>query len=109
METNHLLDLQLDAESNSYLSETAKWAKFISIAGFVICGILAIVGIFMASLMGNMPGIGIGEGLAPFITTLFLLIVALYFFPCFYLFRFAKNMKMGLQAGDSFQLQESFK
>ncbi|KYP15029.1 DUF5362 family protein [Flavihumibacter sp. CACIAM 22H1] len=116
METpqTNLFDLQVDGISSSYLAETAKWAKFLSIIGFIVCGILVLAGIFMGSIlsdlssMGGNPGVFAGGG-SIFISILYVAMSALYFFPCLYLYRFAVAMKTALQANDALQLQTSFK
>lgn len=113
METrqNNLFELQIDELSNSYLMETAKWAKFLSILGFVLLGLMLLAGISLAFSFGALLSgsgrselaktIGVGVG--------YILVCSLYFFPCLYLYRFASNMKIALQAGESIQLQTSFK
>ncbi len=36
--------LQVDSGNTAYLAEAAKWAKFLSIIGFITCGLLLLTG-----------------------------------------------------------------
>ncbi|HEV3323949.1 MAG TPA: hypothetical protein VG052_00040, partial [Puia sp.] len=75
-----LFELSIDHESHSHLSETARWAKFLAIVGFVSCGIIVIVSFFIGSILassafsayGNTGGLGAIGG--AFITALYLII-----------------------------------
>ena len=107
-----LFDLHVDQESSSYLGETAKWAKFMSILGFIFCGLIVLVGLFAASFlsatMGKFGGEGspLGGAALSFIYILFSLV---YFFPCLFLFNFASKMQVALRNNDQQQLTQSFK
>lgn len=111
MENNDssLFELQIDQQVSSYLSETAKWGKFLAIMGFIGCGILVLVGIFAGSLMASLSSI---EGAAigtSFLMVIYILLALLYFFPCLYLFNFASKMQKAIRSNDQIQLTESFK
>lgn len=113
MESNQNLlnsDLQIDQSSHIYLSETARWANFLSIVGFVLSVILAIAGLFMgvflgstSSTYGNSSFIGAG-----FAAVFYLIIAALYFVMSLFLYRFASKMKMALYTNDQETLNNSF-
>jgi len=104
--------LVISTEIKSYLKETAKWAKFFAIIGFVMMALMVVVGLtmgtFMASMMptSEIPGANMGAG---FFTVYFIAIAALYFFPFFYLYKFANNMKQALASDDQEALSISFK
>jgi hypothetical protein len=89
-----IFNLEVDEIAKSHLLETARWGKFLAIVGFVFIGLMVIFGLFTGlaassfSSGGLLGGIG-GVGLL----LLYLLIAALYFYPCFALFKFATNMK----------------
>ena len=111
----NLFDLQIDPFTSNHLSEAAKWAKFLAIIGFIVCGIMALMGLFAGTFMGtflssgsgvDMPGAGAAAGIAA--TVFLLLFVLLYFFPCLYLFRFATRMQRALRTNDQQQLVSSF-
>jgi hypothetical protein len=114
MDTNENLlntELQIDTASHAYLAETAKWANFLSIVGFVLSALLAILAVFAGSAISNLgsmygngsPMIGAGA-----ITVIYLLIAILYFFMSLYLNRFASKMKTALYSNDQDSLSNSF-
>lgn len=120
METSYPLDdnfttggVNLTAEIKSYLYETAKWGKFLSIVGFVMIGLFAIIMLFVVfaggALMsefgeaGAMAGAGMG-----FTVVFYMLILGLYLFPTLYLYRFSTKMKIALDSNDQQNLSESF-
>lgn len=113
MDSNNqnLFDLQIDQPVSSYLSETAKWAKFLAIVGFVFCGLFALLAIFAGTFMSTAFGAVGGNGGATgiFVTLLYLAIAAIYFFPCLFLFHFANKMLRALRQNDQLYLTDSFK
>lgn len=116
METpqTNLFELQIDGLSTGYLAETAKWAKFLSIVGFVVCAIMLLAGIFMGTVMGSLSSMGGAAGTfagagSVFISIFYVAIAALYFFPCLYLYRFSIAMKTAIQTNEPIQLQASFR
>jgi len=102
--------LNLDATSVSYIKETAKWAKFLSILGFIGVGFMVIAAIGMATFMSGfmsempnaMPGMGVLMGV------MYLAFAALYFFPTLYLYRYATNSKIAIEKNDQTLLTDSF-
>lgn len=110
MENNEsLFELQIDQPVTNYLSETAKWGKFIGIMGFIGCGIMLLAGVFASTWMSSLRSVeGIG-GSATFMMALYIGLALLYFFPCLYLFNFASKMQKALRSNDQIQLTESFK
>ncbi len=118
METNQpLFSLQIDDISNSYLTETARWAKFLAIVGFVLCAIVVLGGVFAAFFAGSvMFGRGGSDeinsafaGVAGGAMLIFYILIAiLYFLPCLYLYRFAGRMQEALRVNDQGLLNSSF-
>jgi Family of unknown function (DUF5362) len=116
METNQNLlntDLQIDAISHAHLYETAKWASFLSIMGFIGTGIIAIVAIFAGTILGSLSsnspyGSGPAALGAGFVTMIYLVVAAIYFFMSLFLFRFATKMKTALNTTDQQSLNNSF-
>ncbi len=107
-------DLVITHDVRMFLQETAKWAKFLSIVGFVMLGFLVImalfISVFMGAMMSEMPEAGpfgaMGGGL---IGVFYILIALIYFFPILYLYRFATKMKTALNNNDQSYLSASFK
>ncbi|HLY70991.1 MAG TPA: DUF5362 family protein [Puia sp.] len=113
----NLFDLQIDAQSNGHLFQAAKWAKFLSVVGFICCGLLAVYGIFAGILFGSIsrnyndsnPPFGAAANLGGAFVLVFAVAGAvLYFFPCLYLFRFGSKMQTALRNNDQNHLTNSF-
>ena len=127
MENEYELDTGLDEgfvvteASRRFLSETAKWAKFLAIVGFVFLGLFLIFGLFFGSIMGaatsGLEDVGpIGAAGAAGFGLIYVVLSLLYFFPSFFLYRFATRTTAALAASDSEalahglgQLKSSFK
>ena len=112
-----LFGFGIDQSSRAHLSEAAKWAKFLAIFGMVVCGLLAIVGIFVGTIFSSMPksfgseyekASSLGEGFGIFMIVLYAGIAVLYFFPCLFLLRFANHMRNALATNDQLTLNTSF-
>ena len=112
MEQNQNLlsaELQVDATAAGHLKEVAMWAKLLAVVGLVLSILIGIMAIFAGTILANMnrsfgsdsSAAAIGSG---FITVLYLLIGAVYFFLSLFLFRFATKMKLALLTTD----QENF-
>ncbi|MFM9984333.1 MAG: DUF5362 family protein [Flavobacteriales bacterium] len=98
--------LRINEASKSFLLETAKWAKFLSIVGFVFIGLIVLGALFVGAAGSAFGGIGaMGGGLIAFI---YILIAVLYFFPIFYLFKASVALKEGLLANDEGALTNGF-
>ena len=114
METNENLltaELQIDTTAHAYLAETAKWCNFLSIVGFILSGILAVVALFAGTFLGSLSSRYGGSSSimgAGFITVIYLLIAALYFFMSLFLYRFSSKMKTALYSNDQDSLNNSF-
>jgi len=96
-----------NSEIKSYLAETARWGKFLAIVGFVAIGLMALGGIFFGSVLANLTG-GVGLISPMFITMMYLILAALYFFPVLYLFRFSTKMQVALRSDNEAELTSSF-
>ncbi|MBZ4036615.1 DUF5362 family protein [Flavobacterium sp. 17A] len=106
-------ELQLDSTAKDFLKETAKWAYFLSILGFIGLGFLVLIAIFAGAIfstVGNsMPGMGAyGSSFGAMMTFAYLLMAALYFFPIYYLYKFSSNAKKAFRDNDSGALTDSF-
>ena len=111
MENTDLLKSQLEVDNvgSNYLLETAKWGKFLAIAGFVFTALIVILGLYMSVALGSISGYygRSFSGLGPLIGILYIGFGALYFFPCLFLYRFSTKMKMALASSDQETLNEA--
>ena len=103
-------ELSISEEIKGYLKETASWAYFLAIVGFVGLALLLIFGLFFGAIISSMPTdpyseLGIGTG---FIGFIYVILAVIYFFPILYLYKFAKKMKNALSSNNNSELTESF-
>jgi hypothetical protein len=117
MEQNStLFSLSIDPLTKAHLQETARWGKFLAIIGFIMCGLVAIGGIFFSTLLSSMASRSQGYEGTPLNTTglgaamafVYIIFGVIYFFPCLFLFRFATQMKTALNANEQDRLNMAF-
>ena len=99
--------IELKQKSIDYLSEISKWAKFLSILGFIVIGLLIIGGIAMGGLSSAMSPYG-GAGMGFLAVIIYLAIALLYFFPIYYLFRFSSFASRAVNNRDSSAVEPAF-
>ena len=95
-------------EITNYLMETAKWGKFLAITGYVSIGLLALLAIFMMigmSTMSDFSGTDFPMGAVGFI---YIIMGAVYYFPVTYLYKYAVQIKKGLQSNDPTTITAGF-
>lgn len=107
-------DTGLSTLAKSYLQETAKWGKFLAIVGFVMLG-LVVLGILFAltlspsSLFSELIGFGgMGAGMGIFMFFYLLFVIAIIFFPSYYLYKFSTQIKSAINSNDDVVLTEAF-
>jgi len=114
-----LFGLNIDQAGKTHLGEAARWAKFLSVMGFIGCGLVVLIGVFFGSFFTDMTS-GFGrsntygdvsptKAMGTAATAVVYIIMALiYFFPCLFLYRFATKMKTALAADDQETMNASF-
>jgi len=105
MENNrkHLLDVN---EVRPFLMETAKWAKFLAIVGYVFLAVMAVLLLVSVIFSATTPIYGQYGGVILFFW--YIVMLALYYFPITYLYRFAKKLEEGFRSEDKQLLIDSF-
>lgn len=114
---SQIFSLTIDPVIKSHLNETARWGKFLAILGFIICGLIIIIGLFFGTIFsslvnrspdlsyqGNMSSGSFGALAAVF----YIIIAVVYFFPCLFLYRFSTKMKTALNGNEQTDLTLSF-
>ncbi|TCC99270.1 hypothetical protein FBD94_05945 [Pedobacter hiemivivus] len=100
--------LVVTEEIRSYIYETAKWTKFLSIIGFVFAVFMALAAFSATAIMENVvataPGNPMAQLGATFLTVYFLCISLMMFYPSFLMFKFSNAANTGVLYAD----QENF-
>ncbi|MEO8108493.1 MAG: DUF5362 family protein [Ginsengibacter sp.] len=105
-------DLQLSPQAQSYLTECAKWGKFLAIMGFILCGIMVLVSFLIPAIITSIPPYNtmssqLGPGLKVGMTVLYLCFSVLFFFPAFYLYKFSSKMQIAVKGISQENFDES--
>ena len=102
--------LYIDSESRVYLGQSARWAKFLAMAGFAGSAFVIIVFVFVGLLSAfendMIPGLSWLTSGA--FTYFYIGLALLFFFPCLYMYNFAARMQKALRTNDQKQLTLSF-
>ncbi|HEV7330800.1 MAG TPA: hypothetical protein VGN63_07165 [Flavisolibacter sp.] len=113
-----LFSLTIDPAAKSHLLETAKWARFLAMVGFVFLVLVIFVGIYSTVTINRfedsyreMGGMGsetvlgsAGTGVA----VIYIIMAIIWFFPLIFTLRFANQMRNALQSNDQELLGTSF-
>lgn len=109
--------LNIDPVAKAHLSETAKWARFLAIVGFVALLFVLLTGVYSAFVLSRFEesyraslGVSSMAGVAG-ASAVFVYLVAtvIAFFPLFFTMRFANLMQRALNSNDQTLLSASFR
>lgn len=104
-------ELQIDSFGQAQLSQTSKWAKFLSILGFVSSAFLVLVALAFPSYMeaGDM-GLDIDRsGIGAMISFMYIIAAVINFIMAFFLYKYAVAMQKALTTANQDQLNLAFK
>jgi len=106
LDTNQFGDgALLNEKIKGFLLETAKWAKFLSIIGFIGLGLMIVFAIVLM-IFGAHLRIPLPQASAMGIT--YLIMSVLYFFPVYYLSLFSSKIKKGITLNNEQELTLGF-
>lgn len=98
--------LEWNDSIHRYLWETAVWAKFLAIVGFVIIGLFVLGSFWVGNLINSISN---DYEFPKSISTIFYLIFAiLYFIPSLLLFNFSIKTRKALKEDDQISINEGF-
>jgi hypothetical protein len=92
MDIQDKTEIIVDEKSLKYLNTARRWAMFLAVTGFIFLGIMIIAGALAGTFLSIFDAYKQFEDGIPgwIIFGSFVAIALLYFFPVFFLFRFAK-------------------
>ncbi|MCD6091885.1 MAG: hypothetical protein J7J72_10320 [Bacteroidales bacterium] len=107
-------NLTLSKTSLNWVYDAARWARFISILGFILLTFLVIVGIFIGPILSMLNDkMDIASSTATLsgglIAAIYIAIAVIYFFPIFYLFQFSHGFIKAYKAENEESLNNSFR
>lgn len=98
--------LTITEDVRSYIYESSKWTKFLSIIGFVFTAFMVLLSLSVGAIISSTntilgaernPYAAMGTG---FLTVFLLITAAIYFYPSFILFKFSNLAKHAVLYGD---------
>ncbi|MDF1549987.1 MAG: DUF5362 family protein [Bacteroidales bacterium] len=95
--------IKLSERSIEALSETRKWAHFLSILGFIGIGLMVIFGI-IGGIAGTMSAFGGGA----LIALVYIILAGLYSIPVYYLFMFSSELRDAIENSQTYSLDSAF-
>ncbi|WP_293871888.1 DUF5362 family protein [Flavobacterium sp.] len=108
--------LSLNDLAIAALRESAKWCLFLAIVGFIFIGLMIILGAFMSVAMSAMPSnVAFGSAastnsiiaMKSYFGVLYILFAVLYFFPVYYLYKYAAGIKKATESGNNDVLSDA--
>ncbi|MDG1039851.1 MAG: hypothetical protein P8H13_09600 [Polaribacter sp.] len=100
-------ELKLNESAIGFLKETAKWANFLAIMGFVGIVLMVLIAFFMGTLFTALPNADELPYAGPIMIITYLIVAFLYFFPILYMYRFATKMKVALNRNNQEVLNDA--
>lgn len=116
-ETVWVNELGISSENQQILGTIAKWTKFLSVLGFIFLGLSVIfilsAGILISLSNNYMESTSVSYPYHPgvfswFYAAIYLIIIAIYFIPVYFLYRFSVNTKNALKLNDAVTLTKAF-
>lgn len=114
MQQNDLLnqDLQFNPRIFSFLKESARWSKFLSIVGFITTGFILLIAFFVPAFIKHFseeefPQFNISSSITGIVINFFILALFV-FIPSLFLLRFSDKMKEALEQINQISFEESF-
>lgn len=105
------MEFKITPASQTNLKETAKWAKFLSIVGFVFIGLMTLLCLLMMVASTSLSKMMLGVYPAAFIIGYSIFLLALLvvdFFITYFQYIFAVRALSGLETGSESDIDESF-
>ena len=112
-ETDQKEALKFGAKTKAVLAEIGKWGKFVSIVGFVLAGLMVMVGLALVfsgdMISAKLTEMGQPAGIvSPASGIAYMLIGVLYFFPSRYIYDFSIYMQQAVAHDDQESMDYSF-
>jgi hypothetical protein len=110
-----LFDMNMDSATQSHLLSISKWTKFISVTGFVVCGLFLLLmiayGTAIVDQFSDVFSMGGADmaGTAGALIAIVLVVILIVGLWIYFLFRASTLLKKGLQTRNTADLAGGFK
>ncbi len=112
MENNQdtFVEIKVDRESFADFREVGKWAGFLAIVGFITLAVMIMISFSLLFMSGPVPASMYGGSFPRvLIFLLYVVIAVVYFFPVWFLFRFADLLRKSFRTGSKDEFNQSIR
>ena len=104
--------LELNELAINSLQTSAKWSSFLAIIGFIGLGFMLLAALLVGSVFSAMPqemGLEANPmgGVLKYLPLFYILIAVIYFFPVYYLYKYASEMNKAINLRNSESVAEA--
>lgn len=106
-----IFEITISEKAKAHLLETCRWTKFLAILTFIVIGLM-MAGLLAVFAMGSMAAVmsngfsALGAVGAFLVMTL---LVALYWYPSYMLYRFSVSIKSGILHNNQQMVEDGFR
>lgn len=104
-EKSSIFNLSVDEDLKYNMKEIAKWARFLSVVGFVGLGLMVVI--LIALIINMSEKIMIRSNLG--MIAVYFIVGLLYVYPVLTLFKFGRGMKLALLNNDQLKMNASIR
>ncbi len=106
--------MELEAQAIVYLNETRKWTLFLAILGFIFLGFMLLGAISYGVIFSSLPELnaisnGLAKGMGIGVSVFMIVIIAIWFFPLLYLYKFSIMSKKAILENNNETLTVAFR
>jgi hypothetical protein len=102
--------IEIEHDTLYFLNITRKWSMFLAILGFIVLGLLLMIGLVTGTFLSVFNAGGTGTGIPEvLIIVLCLVLSVIYFFPGYFLVQFSKHTANAFHTFDKQELHKAFK
>lgn len=104
--------ITLSDDALRQISQTAKWAQFLAIIGFVLTALIVVAGLFMGSFMSIFKEMSGNTQMPPMpfavLSVVYVIMGGVYFIPSWFLYKFSTETRKALLGNDEEILTQAF-
>ncbi len=98
-------ELEITDSFKVYILDLSRWAKFLSVIGFMWCSLLFAAAFAAGYYVSKISHPGLSS-LAQAVTALFILFAVMWFYPCIYLNKFSNNVYKAIRENNQDVLED---
>jgi len=102
--------IEIEQDTLNDLNTTRKWAMFLAIIGFILLGLVIVVGVIAGTFLSAFSEGKTNAGITgPLVLIPLLLLAIVYYFPVLFLFRFSKHTAHAVKTLDKLELHKAIR